>query len=163
MRISNALSCSFVMHGGIFAGVYTVISVLQQESPALNTQQTPLSIEMVYPQQPDKQKALKVTQKGPKSSHCLSAHKPSQSFEKPSSTHLIADPNNVYPVYPESAKASKIEGSFLIELILNSKGSVESLTFLEGDCGQDIFKQTIETALKQWKFKGSENALNHAD
>lgn len=66
------------------------------------------------------------------------------------SVEIIA---NSAPVYPGQARREGAEGDFLVKIIINEGGTVESMEIktIKGD--KEIFEQAIFAALKTWKFK----------
>ncbi len=55
----------------------------------------------------------------------------------------------VPPVYPPLAKRAGVEGQVLVEVTCSADGRVTNIKWLRGDV---IFKEAVETALRQWRF-----------
>jgi TonB family protein len=58
--------------------------------------------------------------------------------------------NKVQPIYPEEAKAARIQGTVRIHIILATDGTVKEMTLVDGD--RTLAKAAIE-AVKQWRYR----------
>jgi len=56
---------------------------------------------------------------------------------------------HVNPVYPPLAKRNRITSQVLVEVHVGKDGSVTSILWLRGN---EIFKEAVESAVRQWKF-----------
>ncbi len=56
----------------------------------------------------------------------------------------------VHPNYPKQARARKVQGTVVLEAIVNKKGTVDSLQLVSGD---SLLAQAAADAVKQWKYK----------
>ena len=56
----------------------------------------------------------------------------------------------VHPTYPKQARVRKLQGTVVLEAIVNRKGSVDSLQLVSGD---SLLAQAAADAVKQWKYK----------
>jgi protein TonB len=56
----------------------------------------------------------------------------------------------VHPAYPKQARARKVQGTVVLEAIVNKKGTVDSLQLVSGD---STLAQAAADAVKQWKYK----------
>jgi periplasmic protein TonB len=56
----------------------------------------------------------------------------------------------VHPAYPKQARVRKLQGTVVLEAIVNKKGSVDSLQLVSGD---SLLAQAAADAVKQWKYK----------
>jgi protein TonB len=56
----------------------------------------------------------------------------------------------VHPTYPKQARARKVQGTVVLEAIVNKKGTVDSLQLVSGD---SLLAQAAADAVKQWKYK----------
>lgn len=56
----------------------------------------------------------------------------------------------VKPPYPPLAKQARIQGTVVLEAIINKQGSVENLRVLTG---HPLLIQSALDAVKQWKYK----------
>jgi len=58
--------------------------------------------------------------------------------------------SNARPVYPEAARAARVQGSVLLAVVISKDGSVESVTVTSGEA---LLRDAAVTAVKQWKYK----------
>jgi len=56
----------------------------------------------------------------------------------------------LHPNYPKQARARKVQGTVVLEAIVNKKGTVDSLQLVSGD---SLLAQAAADAVKQWKYK----------
>jgi len=61
---------------------------------------------------------------------------------------LLAQP--VDPVYPDAAKASKQQGTVILQVLIGRDGVVQDAKFLQGSL---VFARAAIDAVKQWRFK----------
>jgi len=54
------------------------------------------------------------------------------------------------PVYPDSAKSSRQQGSVVLQVLIAADGSVQDAKFLQGSL---VFARAAIDAVKQWRFK----------
>jgi TonB family protein len=59
--------------------------------------------------------------------------------------------SKVQPVYPEQAKAAKIQGPVLLHAIIGKDGSIQSVNVISS--ASPVLSQTALDAVKQWKFR----------
>jgi protein TonB len=70
--------------------------------------------------------------------------------------HLMGDirpPERVFyvtPAYPESARAARMEGTVVLEIVVGRDGAVEKVTPISGNV---IFRQVAVDAVAQWHYK----------
>lgn len=67
-----------------------------------------------------------------------------------SQTEIVHSPS---PIYPTQAKREGIEGFFLVKMIVNENGDVESMQINTLQGRKEVFEETIFSSLKEWKFK----------
>lgn len=60
--------------------------------------------------------------------------------------------NHTSPVYPESAKANKLEGAVVIDCVIDEQGKVTQAAIKKSSRNQD-FDQPALDAVKTWTFK----------
>ena len=58
--------------------------------------------------------------------------------------------NQPMPVYPKAARRKKIQGDVVLYAIIDTDGSVESLTIISGD---PTLVKAAEDAVRQWKYQ----------
>ena len=56
----------------------------------------------------------------------------------------------VEPTYPESARASRQQGTVVLQVLIGRDGAVEEVKFLQGSLA---FARAAIDAVKQWRFK----------
>jgi protein TonB len=56
----------------------------------------------------------------------------------------------VEPIYPPIARAARLQGTVVLDAVINSDGSVGEIRVLES--ANPIFEQSAIDALKQWRF-----------
>jgi TonB family protein len=56
----------------------------------------------------------------------------------------------VDPVYPDSAKSSKLQGTVVLQVLIAADGSVQDAKFLQGSL---VFARAAIDAVRQWHFK----------
>ena len=66
----------------------------------------------------------------------------------------VTQPNCIYcpnPSYSDAARAAKIQGTVILEVVVNSGGQTENVRVLRGP-GSGLEQQALE-AVKEWRFK----------
>jgi len=58
--------------------------------------------------------------------------------------------HRVHPAYPAAARARKIQGSVVLQAIIDKQGKVDSLQLVSGD---PVLAQAAADAVKQWRYK----------
>lgn len=58
--------------------------------------------------------------------------------------------HRVHPVYPKQARGKKLQGSVILQAIVDRQGKVNSLQLVSGD---PILAQAAADAVKQWRYK----------
>jgi TonB family protein len=58
--------------------------------------------------------------------------------------------NRVEPVYPEQARAARMEGDVLLHIIVATNGTIKELNVVSGD---PILAKAALEAVKQWRYK----------
>jgi protein TonB len=58
--------------------------------------------------------------------------------------------HRVHPSYPKQAKVRKLQGTVVLQAIVNKQGKVDSLQLLSGD---PVLAQAAADAIKQWRYK----------
>lgn len=58
--------------------------------------------------------------------------------------------HRVHPVYPKQARGKKLQGSVVLQAIVDRQGKVNSLQLVSGD---PILAQAAADAVKQWRYK----------
>ncbi len=66
--------------------------------------------------------------------------------------NLIPHPDNQPPQYPESARKEGLTGNMILELTVNTKGSVDWVEIKEGKKTSEILQKTAIDAIKVWRF-----------
>jgi protein TonB len=56
----------------------------------------------------------------------------------------------VEPVYPDSAKNSRQQGSVVLQVMISADGTVQDAKFLQGSL---VFARAAIDAVRQWRFK----------
>ena len=56
----------------------------------------------------------------------------------------------VAPAYPVAAWLARVQGTVVTEVIIKSDGSADSVKFISA---HPMFREPVETALKQWSFQ----------
>lgn len=81
-----------------------------------------------------------------------SAPEPTAPAHKKEAPKLIS---RVDPVYPESARAKKVEGLVVVEATISDKGDVTSVSVATGPDGDEgkALAEAAMAAVKQWKFE----------
>ncbi len=88
-----------------------------------------------------------------------SANLPATAAPKNSSSDLLEVPEDfaddqvvhrVHPNYPKQARARKIQGTVVLQAIINKQGKVDSLQLVSGDA---LLAQAAADAVKQWRYK----------
>jgi len=84
---------------------------------------------------------------------------PATAASKNSSSDLLEVPEDyaddqvvhrVHPSYPKQARARKIQGTVVLQAIINKQGKVDSLQLVSGDA---LLAQAAADAVKQWRYK----------
>lgn len=77
----------------------------------------------------------------------------SDSLPTPTEEYLVSQMprvlSEVRPVYPKAAKEKHLEGSVALSVLIDEKGNVRQVDFLEGE---EIFKNEALEAMKKFKF-----------
>jgi len=58
--------------------------------------------------------------------------------------------HRVHPVYPKQARLRKLQGTVVLEAIVNKQGKVDSLQLVSGD---PVLAASAADAVKQWRYK----------
>jgi len=58
--------------------------------------------------------------------------------------------HRVHPSYPKQARARKLQGTVVLQAIINKQGKVDSLQLVSGDA---LLAQAAADAVKQWRYK----------
>jgi protein TonB len=58
--------------------------------------------------------------------------------------------HRVHPVYPKQARVRKLQGTVVLEAIVNKQGKVDSLQLVSGD---PVLAAAAADAVKQWRYK----------
>jgi periplasmic protein TonB len=58
--------------------------------------------------------------------------------------------HRVHPVYPKQARLKKLQGTVVLQAIINKQGKVDSLQLVSGD---PLLAQAAADAVKQWRYK----------
>jgi periplasmic protein TonB len=58
--------------------------------------------------------------------------------------------HRVHPAYPNAARVRKLQGSVVLQAIINKQGKVDSLQLVSGD---PLLAQAAADAVKQWRYK----------
>jgi protein TonB len=59
--------------------------------------------------------------------------------------------SKVQPVYPEEAKAARVQGTVVLHAIIGKDGSVQSLDVVSS--ASPLLEQSALDAVRQWKYK----------
>jgi protein TonB len=78
------------------------------------------------------------------------APKPAELFEVPEDYADDQVIHRVHPVYPNSARARKLQGTVVLQAIIDKQGKVDSLQLVSGD---PLLAQAAASAVKQWRYK----------
>jgi TonB family protein len=58
--------------------------------------------------------------------------------------------HRVHPGYPKQARLKKLQGTVVLQAIVNKQGKVDSLQLISGD---PLLAQAAADAVKQWRYK----------
>jgi TonB family protein len=58
--------------------------------------------------------------------------------------------HRVHPIYPKGARAKKLQGTVVLQAIIDKQGKVDSLQMVSGD---PLLAQAAADAVKQWRYK----------
>lgn len=79
-----------------------------------------------------------------------STAKPADLFEVPEDYADDQVIHRVHPAYPNAARTRKLQGSVVLQAIINKQGKVDSLQLVSGD---PLLAQAAADAVKQWRYK----------
>ena len=60
--------------------------------------------------------------------------------------------HSVKPKYPHTGYLKKLEGSVVVKVLVNEKGTVETVQIVRGIPGDRLFSESAAAAVKKWKF-----------
>lgn len=79
-----------------------------------------------------------------------STTKPADLFEVPEDYADDQVIHRIHPAYPKGARARKLQGTVVLQAIIDKQGKVDSLQLVSGD---PLLAQVAADAVKQWRYK----------
>ena len=76
--------------------------------------------------------------------------KPAELFEVPEDYADDQVVRRVHPIYPKGARVKKLQGTVVLQAIIDKQGKVDSLQMVSGD---PLLAQAAADAVKQWRYK----------
>jgi TonB family protein len=68
----------------------------------------------------------------------------------------IAREGNPVPKYPSVLESSRIEGSVLVQFVVDTLGNADMRTFTVLESSNDLFAQAFKATLPRWRFYPAE-------
>ena len=162
-QASSAGTTSTVPNSAPVSSSQSASSAPAASSPAASTPSTPPTEKPAKPATQDAKQDVANRSVSPApaaaSAAAAPAKLPASTVKHPAASDILEVPEDfaddqvihrVHPAYPKQARGKKLQGSVILQAIVDKQGKVNSLQLVSGD---PILAQAAAEAVKQWRYK----------